>query len=57
MAYAFENTPYYLIPTSEQCAIATMQAQIRDNALTLAELTAKYEAIYEKRHTAEGEKV
>jgi sulfur relay (sulfurtransferase) DsrC/TusE family protein len=34
MGYAFENTPYYLLPDSERLAIWIMQAAIRDNALT-----------------------
>lgn len=46
MAYAFENTPWHELPLSEQIAIATMQAQIRDNQLTPAELyVIEYERI------------
>ena len=40
MGYAFENTPWYLLPRGEQIAIAIMNAQIRDGFLTLQERDA-----------------
>jgi hypothetical protein len=37
MGYAFENTPWHELPSSEQESILIMQAQIRDGSPTLQE--------------------
>lgn len=50
MGYAFENTPWDLVPDSEKLGFAIMDAQIRDGSLTLAERLvaerAKREALW-----------
>ena len=40
MSYAFENTPWYLVPEGERLSIAIMQAQVRDGMLTIDEIAA-----------------
>jgi hypothetical protein len=49
MGYAFENTPWHLVPWEEQVSIAIMNAQIRDNYPTLDERWAASFALLEVR--------
>lgn len=37
MGYAFENTPWHLVPDSEKLSIWIMQAAIRDGQPTIQE--------------------
>lgn len=56
MGYAFENTPWHLVPDSEKLAFAVMDAQIRDSSLNPQERWAKEQALKECTRTARQER-